>query len=88
MWTYYYLFAVSTLQEELQDLYTIPLQEHEVNVKKLKEDLLGFLDLHMYNQQRTSVLVLCNSLCISELLHQVTLFDTNRNGHKQVLKML
>ena len=71
MWIYGDLFAVSTLQDELQNLYIIPFQAYEVHRKQLKEDLLGFLDLRIYDQKHTSVLVLCNILCIKELLHQV-----------------
>ena len=65
------MFAVSTIQEELQDQYFTPFLEYEVQKSQLKEDLLDFLDSHIYDHRQTNVIVLCDVASIKELLYQV-----------------
>ena len=64
------LFAVSSLQDGLQESYFIPLLEHQVQRSQLKEDVLDFLNSQIYEREQT-ILVICDLLCIKQLLHQV-----------------
>ena len=64
-------YAASVIEERLRDLYHLPVLEYEIQRNRLKQDISEFLDLHMFDFDHTSVLVLCSRNCIKELFLQV-----------------
>ena len=55
----------------IPNLHGIPTTEHEINMKVLKKDIKHFLDGKVYDYKNRHTLILCNVICVKELVFQV-----------------